>query len=435
MTETDERRAALVFTGLLIIGSSAAWLFWSLPSHAHMIACGAANLILFALLLVYGAGRGRLVNAIVLVSATITLAQIWITNDLAMRAGLLFRPFEGYKLLSLGLALLAPSSLWVGVVPIVVTAILPLVQIYLWPPSFRDSVPQPEPWVTVFYCFVAMILLFHRRQQLAARVAVARLQTKATYVEQFMHKFQAVRDLANSPLQAIEATLALLRRKHPESQAQILRIDRQMDRLRKLTTVLSRYHPRTRTPATDERSFNALEVLQREEDSPTKEFDSLFLVARDGRKGHARRDPEQEKFEQLLRFTSFGLENSPLCAFWLTLDGRVVYVNKASCASLGYLRSELLGMHISTFAPRVTRESWRHVVEEFRHQRPRPYRSVHRRKDGTLVPVDITALYAELNGRGYLLGFARELEVEARTDGGADLPARATPDASQPGRA
>ncbi len=91
-------------------------------------------------------------------------------------------------------------------------------------------------------------------------------------------------------------------------------------------------HPRTRTPATDERSFNALEVLQREEDSPTKEFDSLFLVARDGRNGHARRDPAQEKFEPLLRFTSFGLENSPLCAFWLTLDGRVVYVNKASAS-------------------------------------------------------------------------------------------------------
>lgn len=427
MTETDERRAALVFTGLLIIGSSAAWLFWSLPSHAHMIACVAANLVLFALLLVYGAGRARFVNVVVLVGATITLAQIWITNDLAMHAGLHFRPFEGYKLLSLGLAILAPSPLWVGAVPIAVAAILTVLQVYLWPASLRHSIPQPEPWVTVFYCFVAMILLLHRRRQLAAMVALARLQTKARYVEQFMRKFQAVRDLANSPLQAIEATLALLRRKHPESETQLVRVERQLDRLHKLTTVLSRYHPRTRTSGTDERSFDALEVLLREEDSPTQEFDSLFLVARDEPNGHARGDTEQEKFEQLLRFTSFGLENSPLCAFWLTLDGRVVYVNQASCASLGYLRSELLGMHISTFAPRVTRESWRHLVEQFRHQRPRPYRSVHRRKDGTLVPVDITALYAELNGRGYLLGFARELAVEAWRERGADLPGHAAP--------
>jgi len=426
MVGTEGRRGALIFTGLLIVGSLAGWLLWPEPAPRSWIVGAAAELVLFTILFATDPRRERLTNQIILLGVAIAATQIWISNDLALRSGARFHPFEGYKLLAIGLALLAPSALWVALVAIGATAMLPVAQTFQWPASVRAKVPAPEPWITVLYCVVALVLLIHRRRQLAAQVAVVRLQTKATYVEQLMRKFQAVRDLANSPLQSIEATLTLLRHKHPESQAQLVRIERQLDRLRKLTIVLSRYHPRS--SAADERSFDALEVLQRVEDSSTKEFDSLFLVAPEETSARARRDAEQEKFDQLLRFTSFGLENSPICAFWLSLDGRVVYVNQASCVSLGYSRSELLGMHISTFAPRVSREKWRHLVDGFRRQRPRPYPSVHRRKDGTLIAVDITVLYAELNGRGYLLGFARELEPKTTEDQDARPPASATAD-------
>lgn len=423
MIVPEGRRGALVFTGLLVIASLAGWLFWPLPTPRSWIVGAAAEVALLAILLASNPRRERLANQVILVGVVIAAVQIWISNDLAMRSSALFRPFEGYKLLAFGLALLAPNPLWMGLVAIGATALVPIVQTFTWPLSVRAKVPAPEPWITVLYGVVALILLIHRRRQLAAQLAVVRLQTKATYVEQLMRKFQAVRDLANSPLQSIAATLTLLHRKHPESRAQLVRIERQLDRLRKLTIVLSRYHSRTGTSAAEERSFDALEVLQREEDSWTKDFDSLFLVAPEGGDARAPRSAEQEKFDQLLRFTSFGLENSPICAFWLSLDGRVVYVNQASCVSLGYSRSELLGMHISTFAPRISREQWRQVVDGFRRQRPRPYPSVHRRKDGTLVSVNITVLYAELNGRGYLLGFARELEQATREDQDARPPA------------
>jgi PAS domain S-box-containing protein len=428
MATTEGRRGALVFIGTLIIGSLAASLFWPLPAARSWIVGVAAHAVLFTVLLVSDPRRERLANHIILAGVVIAGVQIWISNDLAMRSSSFFRPFEGYKLVALGLALVAPAPLWVGLVGIGAMAIVPIVETFHWPLAIRAELPAPEPWITVLYGVVASILLIHRRRQLAAQVAVVRLQSKATYAEQLMRKFQAVRDLANSPLQAIEATLTLLRRKHPESKTQLVRIERQLDRLHKLTTVLSRYD-RTRTSAADERSFNALEVLQRVEDSSTKEFDNLFLVAPENGRAPGPRDGEQEKLDEVLRFTSFGLENSPICAFWMDLDGRVVYVNQASCVSLGYSRSELLGMHVSTFAPRVSREHWRPLVDGIRRERPRPYLSVHRRKDGTLVPVSINVLYAELNGRGFLLGFARELEAQAqpRDEDEPALPGRIAP--------
>jgi PAS domain S-box-containing protein len=383
------------------------YLLWPLPISWLWYSTGALEAALFVFLLAAGPGRGALANPVIVAGAAIAMAQTWVANDLTMRAGTRFHPFEVYKLFSLAVALLAPSSLWIGVGAIAATAVLPLVQTYRWPVSIRQVMPPGEPGVTMFYALVALILLLHRRRQLTAQRDLIRIETKAAYIDRFMRKFLAVRDLANSPVQSLETTLAVLRLKHPDTEPQLERIERQIDRLRKLSTVLSQYEPQSWSTADE--SFDPLEVLQQAEDSPTKEIDRLFLVPAE-RGDMSRRDVGAEsKVQQLLRFTSFGLEHSPVPAFWLGEDGRVVYANRASCVSLGYTRSELLGMHICGFAPQISREEWPRRFDSFRRAQSRPYRSVHRRKDGSLVPVEIAAFFTELNGYPYVLGFAREL--------------------------
>ncbi len=68
------------------------------------------------------------------------------------------------------------------------------------------------------------------------------------------------RDLTNSPLQSVELTVALLKTRHPESQAQLERLERQLARLRQLSVVLSQYEPQRWAPG--DGSFDPLEVLQ-----------------------------------------------------------------------------------------------------------------------------------------------------------------------------
>src|SRR6185437_7224169 len=117
------------------------------------------------------------------------------------------------------------------------------------------------------------------------------------------------------------------------------RLSRQFDRLHKLTSALESYQPRAWQ--VQDQSFDPLQVLQELEDSGTEPYDRLFLV------GHDVSTAPTARVEQLLGFTSVALDHSPVCAFWLGEDGRLIYVNRAACASLGYARSELLGMHIS----------------------------------------------------------------------------------------
>jgi PAS domain S-box-containing protein len=128
----------------------------------------------------------------------------------------------------------------------------------------------------------------------------------------------------------------------------------------------------------------------------------------------------QERFKseglEALRFMSYGLERAPDGAFWLGEDGRLVYVNHAAGESLGYTRDELLGLHISEFAPRVAREGWRAILEEIKTTPRVPYETVHRRKDGSLLPIELNATCVEFEGRAYVLGFTRDLTERKRSE-------------------
>jgi PAS domain S-box-containing protein len=403
VTTKSDTRTLLVFaalmTGAAFVGALAAPL--PIPWQWSWPATGALLFGVFLVVLIRGDAIGSLVNPLYLFTALVAFAQTWLVNEIAVRIGPDLRPFDGYKLVPFGVAFLAPEALWVGVGVIAASAILSLAQLFTWPASFRAHVPASEPWVTLLACAGALIVLLHRRRELGIQREAVRIGTKTAAAERFLRKFLAVRDLTNSPVQAIEATVSVLQARHADSTPQLERISRQLDRLRKLSTVLLHYEPQMWKP--EDESFDPLKVLQDLEDSPTRELDEHFLVGP---------DPRETNIDLLFRFTSFGLERAPVGAFWLGEDGRLVYVNQESCRSLGYTRSELLGMHISSFAPRVRREDWAARFASFREGPSRSYPSLHRRKDGVVIAVHITASYAELGGRGYILGFAEELRAQ-----------------------
>ncbi|RZN35426.1 MAG: PAS domain S-box protein [Methanosarcinales archaeon] len=96
-------------------------------------------------------------------------------------------------------------------------------------------------------------------------------------------------------------------------------------------------------------------------------------------------------------------------AIFLTDEvGRFVNVNKAACNSLGYSREELLEMHISDIDADTTGQ------EEFRKVRngmvkESTFEVNHRKKDGTLLPVEVTGNFFEIGGRKLSLAIVRDI--------------------------
>jgi PAS domain S-box-containing protein len=103
-------------------------------------------------------------------------------------------------------------------------------------------------------------------------------------------------------------------------------------------------------------------------------------------------------------------------AFWFGPDNRFIYVNKAACDTLGYAEQELLSMHVWDVNPRVSPESMSKVWQYLRKNGSIIRESIHRRKDGTEVPVEIRSNYVTFGDKEYCCGFAIDITKRKQTE-------------------
>jgi PAS domain S-box-containing protein len=100
------------------------------------------------------------------------------------------------------------------------------------------------------------------------------------------------------------------------------------------------------------------------------------------------------------------IETAPEAVFWINADGRLVYVNQRACASLGYSHAELSALHVWEIDPRLDRQSWADLWKQ--PARGIPIETSHRRKDGTFVPVEISAKDLETVHGRLRIAFVRD---------------------------
>ncbi|NTV13706.1 MAG: PAS domain S-box protein [Desulfobulbaceae bacterium] len=97
--------------------------------------------------------------------------------------------------------------------------------------------------------------------------------------------------------------------------------------------------------------------------------------------------------------------------------GRLVDVNEQACLSLGYSRDELLALHVFDVDPlAVANDHQEHLWAGMLHNQPLTVHSQHRRKDGTLFPVEIRIALITLHGDGFIMGFARDISEREQAE-------------------
>jgi PAS domain S-box-containing protein len=103
--------------------------------------------------------------------------------------------------------------------------------------------------------------------------------------------------------------------------------------------------------------------------------------------------------------------------------GHFLDVNEQACLAHGYTREEYLALTVPEISPLVTTQSWQKSIAELRQAGSRISESQHRRKDGSIFPVEINVNYVRLD-RDYVLAVTRD--ITRRKEAEASLRQRET---------
>jgi diguanylate cyclase (GGDEF)-like protein/PAS domain S-box-containing protein len=87
---------------------------------------------------------------------------------------------------------------------------------------------------------------------------------------------------------------------------------------------------------------------------------------------------------------------------------RLLDVNETQCRELGYSREELLSMKITDIDPALNANLLKVIEEQIRKTGAARFESVHRRKDGSTFPVEVSVKLVELD-KPYALNIVRDI--------------------------
>ena len=157
-------------------------------------------------------------------------------------------------------------------------------------------------------------------------------------------------------------------------------------------------------------------------DGAVRHIKGVASVYRDGQ-GNAERMigvnwdvTEQLLAEKTLRLSQFTIENSSVAVFWIGTDGRMLFVNAAACQMLGRERDDALVLSISDVDPNIPADEWEAFYRGVKKSGKVRFESNLTKKDGSLIPTELSVTYLEFEGTEYLFVYANDISARRATE-------------------
>jgi hypothetical protein len=177
-------------------------------------------------------------SIIYLVNTASVITVLLLTNLQFAVSARNWEPFQAMKLGCLISAMVAPGF-WVGFVSILAYFLSALLQFEVFfPPEIKAQVAAAEPWPMLAFALAGVFALVYRFRRAQLEQELARMEAQNFAIKRLAQAFLNIRDLMNTPLQVIELSIDLLRKSNDPNKPIIDRIDRSMERLREINSVL-----------------------------------------------------------------------------------------------------------------------------------------------------------------------------------------------------
>lgn len=118
---------------------------------------------------------------------------------------------------------------------------------------------------------------------------------------------------------------------------------------------------------------------------------------------------DRQRWEDELKLRAQLLDGATDSIFLLDFDGNIVYANQMTYQCLGYTREELLTMNISQLDPPGYNKVRRQYVKELLTKGQAIFEFAQLRKDGSIMPVEVSTRIIESGGNKFIMGIIRDL--------------------------
>ncbi len=125
---------------------------------------------------------------------------------------------------------------------------------------------------------------------------------------------------------------------------------------------------------------------------------------------------EQKKFEDLLSLQNHALDIMGEAVYLVDEDARIHHVNNAACKMLGYTMDELMRLRITDFDPDYNPDRWKQHWQELLEKKTITLETMHRAKNGVIVPIEVNANVIEYEGRRFNFALVRDITERKRIE-------------------
>ncbi|MDO8925797.1 MAG: EAL domain-containing protein [Sideroxyarcus sp.] len=110
------------------------------------------------------------------------------------------------------------------------------------------------------------------------------------------------------------------------------------------------------------------------------------------------------------------IQNAADAVFVFNFDARFIEVNQRACDNLGYSQNELLRMGIADVTPGFDLASRQPVWRQLEVGRPYGMISTHRRKNGSIFPVELRIVVLEVDGEKLMMALATDITERVKAE-------------------
>lgn len=187
--------------------------------------------------------------------------MIWASQAASASLGQYWVPFQANELSCLTIAILAPPKRRIGVFAILMFPVLALLQYMNFSPEQIALIPTRPLMAPIAFGAFALILYLFRLRELSIADFAAKKDAETQMMKKMTRTLLAIKDLANSPIQALTLDAETLKLKHAAATEIASRIEKSALQLRDLNRILDE-QLRESMKSSAQISFNPHEELE-----------------------------------------------------------------------------------------------------------------------------------------------------------------------------